>query len=515
MKQTLLTILSFTTLLGLKAQVTVTSADFPVIGTSAILVNDSTPSVTIGGSGAGLTWDLANILQHTIDTNNFIDPTTTPFTNDFSTSNVALSAVNQDAYFTNSATEATLDGFAGDPLNLGFQTAIVYSNVETLITFPASLGTSFNDTAGFTMTTDMEAFGLTNKDSLRIIRTMYTVSTMDAEGNVTTPGGTFSSARQYKIQESIDSIYIFIDDFLTATALGVTAQTWELAPVGQFIPENPILDTTYTYTWYANGETSPVAEITTDVNNNALTAQYLYKNNLLGFAGTTTQASCAVSCDGTGEVSAVGGIASAYTYTWPNGATTAMATGVCSGTNNVTISDGAQSTVVIVLVGESLTLSASINAFSPATCGTCADGSASVIGSGGATPYTYLWDDASAQTTADATNLLPGSYSCTITDNNGCSSISSAATVTGINQAIINNMITVFPNPSNGFVTINSNDVKASSYAVYNSLGAVVLSGTINATTEVVELNTLENGLYFLDIQSDKGIIKKKITLVK
>ena len=366
------------------------------------------------------------------------------------------------------------------------------------------------------MTTDMEAFGLTNKDSLRIISTMYTASTMDAEGNVTTPGGTFASARQYKTQESIDSIFIFIDDATTAFFLGVTAQTWELAPAdGQFITENPTLGTTYTYTWYANGEASPVAEITTDESDNALTAQYLYKNNLLGFAGSTTQASCAASCDGTGEVSAVGGIASAYTYAWPNGSTTAMATGVCSGTNNVTISDGSQSMVVIVIVGESLTMSASINAFAPAACATCADGSASASGSGGATPYTYLWDDASAQTTADATNLLPGSYSCTVTDANGCSAITSAATVTGINQAVINSMVTVFPNPSNGAVTINSNGVKASSYTFYNSIGAVVLTGNINSTTEIVELNNLENGLYFLSIQSDKGVIKKKITLVK
>ena len=148
MKKTLLTILSFTVILGLKAQVTVTSADFPSAGTSAILVNDSTPSVTIDGSGTGVTWDLANIVQHTIDTNNFVDPTTTTFTNDFLTSNVALSGLNQDTYFTNGTTEVTLNGFAGDPFGLGVQTAIVYSNLETLLTFPSSMGTSFIDTAG-------------------------------------------------------------------------------------------------------------------------------------------------------------------------------------------------------------------------------------------------------------------------------------------------------------------------------------------------------------------------------
>ncbi len=39
---------------------------------------------------------------------------------------------------------------------------------------------------------------------------------------------------------------------------------------------------------------------------------------------------------------------------------------------------------------------------------------------GGTTDYTYLWDDASAQTTATAVGLSPGDYTVTVTDANGC-----------------------------------------------------------------------------------------------
>ena len=41
------------------------------------------------------------------------------------------------------------------------------------------------------------------------------------------------------------------------------------------------------------------------------------------------------------------------------------------------------------------------------------------------------------------------------------------------------------------------------------------MSGSINSTTKVVDLNDLQSGIYFIDIQSDKGTIQKKITLVK
>ena len=48
------------------------------------------------------------------------------------------------------------------------------------------------------------------------------------------------------------------------------------------------------------------------------------------------------------------------------------------------------------------------------------DGKAQALPSGGVEPYTYLWSD--GQTTQIAENLLPGSYSVTITDAMGCNS---------------------------------------------------------------------------------------------
>lgn len=55
----------------------------------------------------------------------------------------------------------------------------------------------------------------------------------------------------------------------------------------------------------------------------------------------------------------------------------------------------------------------------PATCGVCADGSASVTVSGGSPGYTYSWAPTGG-TSATASSLTPGSYTVTITDNGGC-----------------------------------------------------------------------------------------------
>ena len=58
-----------------------------------------------------------------------------------------------------------------------------------------------------------------------------------------------------------------------------------------------------------------------------------------------------------------------------------------------------------------------------ATCGE-PNGSVSVTISGGTTPYSYAWSGG-AGTNEDATNLVPGDYTLTVTDANGCEYIES------------------------------------------------------------------------------------------
>ncbi len=66
----------------------------------------------------------------------------------------------------------------------------------------------------------------------------------------------------------------------------------------------------------------------------------------------------------------------------------------------------------------------------PSTCQSCADGSGFVSTSGGTTPYTYSWTN-SAVTNNFPMGMTGGTYYCTITDANGCSTVDSMTIPTG------------------------------------------------------------------------------------
>ncbi len=48
---------------------------------------------------------------------------------------------------------------------------------------------------------------------------------------------------------------------------------------------------------------------------------------------------------------------------------------------------------------------------------------------GGTPNYSYLWNDANAQTTATATNLSSGTYTVSVTDGNNCGTTGSISII--------------------------------------------------------------------------------------
>ena len=134
--------------------------------------------------------------------------------------------------------------------------------------------------------------------------------------------------------------------------------------------------------------------------------------------------SCAPFNDGEVAVSASGGNG-AFTYLWSNGALTATASGLeantyfvtVTDTNNCSLSDSIVLPVNTVVTG-------TINIDSTVTCHSLSDGGATVVPSNGVAPYTYLWSNAA--TTASITGVISNDYTVTVTDNNGCQSVSTA-----------------------------------------------------------------------------------------
>ena len=84
---------------------------------------------------------------------------------------------------------------------------------------------------------------------------------------------------------------------------------------------------------------------------------------------------------------------------------------------------------VAVVVGQPTALAATTSSTNE-SCTTAEDGTATVNATGGTPQYTYAWSN--GQTSAIATGLAAGTYTVTVTDNNGCTTTASATVgVTG------------------------------------------------------------------------------------
>ncbi len=107
-----------------------------------------------------------------------------------------------------------------------------------------------------------------------------------------------------------------------------------------------------------------------------------------------------------------------YTYQWSNGQTSVTATGLGVGNHSVIVLDANQCPINLnFAVSEPLPVFVTVSHTNETTPG-AADGSATVNGSGGTMPYTYLWD--TGATTQTINNLTVGTYLVTITDANNC-----------------------------------------------------------------------------------------------
>lgn len=142
---------------------------------------------------------------------------------------------------------------------------------------------------------------------------------------------------------------------------------------------------------------------------------------VLSFVSKST-ATCG-GANATAEVSASGG-AGAYTYLWNDGnaQTTAFAENLAAGTYTVFASDanGCQTNSLSVTILADPVLLVEANQITAAGCAGAADGTATIIASGGTAPYSYAWDDPLAQTMATASGLDAGDYTITVTDAKGC-----------------------------------------------------------------------------------------------
>jgi hypothetical protein len=274
----------------------------------------------------------------------------------------------------------------------------------------------------------------------------------------------------------------------------------------------------YTYSWAPSGGSAATATglcagnysvtITDSKGCSTMKDSLVTEPTALTVTATANNPASACSCDGSVLASASGGTPN-YTYAWLPGNSTSALCGGTSHTVTVTDSKGCTKTSTVSLTPAAVTLSLTAT---PATCPTCTDGYATANPGGGTSPFTYLWNN--GQTTQTATGLSPGMYPVCVLDSDSCGKCDSiyvgwAIAVNEVNGA----SISIYPNPTSGKFIINGLNGQKGEVEIFNAVGNKIYYSPNFNRTNTINISEYPDGIYFLKINSENGIITKKIIL--
>ena len=227
-----------------------------------------------------------------------------------------------------------------------------------------------------------------------------------------------------------------------------------------------------------------------------------------------TDVSCNAGNDAYAQVTANGGTPGYY-YSWSNGGAVndSINTNLTAGAYSVTVTDNNGCSIdTSITINEPDALSVSVINYNDETCGN-ANGTITVSGSGGSSPYSYLWDNNAGNATDSSINNLVGNvtYYVTITDNNGCSAVTNQY-LDSIPGAVINisSVQNVSCNgDSNGAVSVNINGGTAPfNYSWSNGVTEN------NTSSQASSINNLTAGSYSVTVTDANGCSANIDTLV-
>jgi len=218
---------------------------------------------------------------------------------------------------------------------------------------------------------------------------------------------------------------------------------------------------------------------------------------------TATNVSCFAGDNGAATAIVMGATGS-INYMWSDGQMTMSATGLIADSYIVTVTDAnncsafASVTVIEPAVLAITTLS------TPASSANTANGTATANVSGGTASYMFTWSD--GQTTSNATGLLPGVYSVTVTDANGCEAVEimNVPISIGVNQTA-QNAIVAYPNPTANLLYLQNVPIN-SQLLIMNALGQIIWQSSAVSEQMQISLETFNPALYYLQVIENQQV---------
>jgi murein DD-endopeptidase MepM/ murein hydrolase activator NlpD len=104
----------------------------------------------------------------------------------------------------------------------------------------------------------------------------------------------------------------------------------------------------------------------------------------------------------------------------------------------------------------------------------------------------------------DAAPLNLSYYRLRILDINGAEQLSKIIHILRNKEAFAS--INIAPNPSASFIIITLDELKNADYTIYSSDGQTILTGIIEYGTAVIDLQELQEGIYFLKIETEEKV---------
>ena len=249
--------------------------------------------------------------------------------------------------------------------------------------------------------------------ALNLTAGVYTVTVTDANGCVASCQATITEPQALSVSCSIVSTIDCAGDNTGEISAAISGGT---AP--------------YMYQWNNAATTSSISSLTagtymvtvTDANNcTASCSVTLTEPTALFLNASVIPNTCFGDTLGIIDITPGGGVAP-YSYLWSSGETVEDLSQLAQGTYTVSVTDA---NACIISAAYTITtpseLIASCALLRNVDCNGGSDGSVSVNVSGGTSPYLYLWSN--GVTTASNANIPAGTYTVTVTDDNGCEAI--------------------------------------------------------------------------------------------